>query len=323
MANRAWISKALVMLMSLMLFGGRALAAYPEKPLWWVVPYPAGGSADVVSRIITKRLSERLKQPIIVDNKPGATGALGAGFVAHAAPDGYTVLYQGFDLAINPLVRTLTFDPLKHLTPVTQVSNMWTIMVAPKDAPYNTFAEFMDYARKNPDKVNFGTTGAASAGHLTGELFKKESKLNMVHIPFKGGGPGVVAAIGGQVSIYYATPGSGMPYIQSGQLKPLVVSAPARMATLPNIPTFTDVGYPNIVSSEWTGVLVPQGTPADIVQFLNREIREVLAEPAISEQITKLGIDIVTNSPQEFDKFLTNETERWGKVVRELGLKYD
>ena len=138
--------------MTTLLFGGTARATYPEKPIWWIVPYPVGGSADVVSRILAKRLSERSRQNILIDNKPGATGAVGAGFVARAAPDGYTVLYQGFDLTINPLVRQLPFDPLKELIPVTQVSNMWEIIVAPADAPYNTFVEFVDYARKNPDK---------------------------------------------------------------------------------------------------------------------------------------------------------------------------
>lgn len=299
-----------------------ATAAYPEKPIIWVVPYAPGGSADVVSRILAKRVSERLHQPVVVDNKPGATGAVGAEFVARAAPDGYTVLYQGFDLAINPLVRQLSFNPIKQLTPVTQVSNMWEILVAPANAPYNTFAEFIDWAKKNPDKVNFGTTGAASAGHLSGEMFRKQSKLEMVHIPFKGGGPGVAGAVAGQVSIYWATPGSGMPFIQQGRLKPLAVSAPKRMATLPNVPTLTEVGYP-IVTSEWTGVLVPKGTPPQIVQLLNREIREILEEPPVAEQLTKMGIDIVTSSPQEFDQFLQNETQRWGTVVRELNLKYD
>ena len=326
-ADNMWNRKRLVsmflVLITMAPFGGAARAAYPEKPIWWIVPYAVGGSADVVSRILANRISERFNQRIVVDNKPGATGAIGSAFVARAAPDGYTVLYQGFDLAINPSVRQLSFDPLKDLSPVMQVANMWVIMVAPADAPYNTFAEFVDYARKNPDKINFGTTGAGSAGHLVGELFKRQAKLEMVHIPFKGGGPGVAAAIAGQVSVYYALPGSAMPSIRGGRLKALAVAAPTRMSALPNTPTFAELGYPGVIASEWNGILVPKDTPAQIIQLLNREVRDVLAEPATAEQLTKMGIDIVTSSPHEFQQFLQHEVQRWGAVVRELNLKYD
>ena len=234
------------------ILSGASSAAYPEKQIWWIVPYAPGGSADVTSRILVTRLSQRLNQTILVDNKSGATGSIGATFVARAAPDGYTIGYGTFDLAINPLVRDLPYDPLKDLTPVTQLSNLWEILVAPAEAPYNTFAEFVEYAKKNPDKINFGTTGAASAGHLSGELLKKATKLEMTHIPFKGGGPGVAAAIGGQVSVYWATGGSAMPSIKAGRLKALAVSAPTRMPSLPNVPTFNELGYPTLNTNEWT-----------------------------------------------------------------------
>jgi tripartite-type tricarboxylate transporter receptor subunit TctC len=305
------------------MLSGASSGAYPEKQIWWIVPYAPGGSADVTSRILVTRLSQRLNQNILIDNKSGATGSIGATFVARAAPDGYTVGYGSFDLAINPLVRELPYDPLKDLTPVTQLSNLWEILVAPADAPYNTFAEFMEWARKNPDKVNFGTTGAASAGHLSGELFKKASKLEMTHIPFKGGGPGVAAAVGGQVSIYWGTGGSAMPSIKAGRLKALAVTAPTRLPALPNIPTFKELGYPSLIVTEWTGVFVPKGTPADIVRLLNREIRETLAEPAIAEQLSSRGIEIVTSSPEEFDQFVKGEVQRWRAVVKDLNLKYD
>ena len=298
-------------------------AAYPEKQIWWIVPYAPGGSADVTSRILVTRLSQRLNQTILVDNKAGATGSIGATFGARAAPDGYTVLYGSFDIVINPLVRDLPYDPLKDLVPVTQLSNLWEILVAPADAPYNTFAEFLDYAQKNPDKVNFGTTGAASAGHLSGELLKRATKLEMTHIPFKGGGPGVAAAIGGQVAVYWATGGSAMPSIKSGRLKALAVSSPTRLPALPNTPTFKELGYPSLNTNEWTGVFVPKGTPPDIVRLLNREIRETLAEPAVAEQLASRGIEVVTSSPEEFDQFVKNESQRWRAVVKELNIKYE
>ena len=292
------------------------------NPIWWVVPYAVGGSSDVVSRLITTRLGERLNQRILIDNKPGAGAAIGQEFVARAAPDGYTVLYDAFALAVNPSLRKLRFDPEKDLVPVTQVSNMWVIMVAPASAPYNTFAEFLDYARKNPDKATYGTT-LASAGHFTAELFKSQAKLDMVHIPYKGGGPGVTAAMAGEVSIYYATGGSGMAAIRSGRLKALAVTSPTRYSALPNVPTFVELGYPEIVASEWNGLFAPRGTPAEIIQLLNREVHAVLADPRIREATTSLGIEIVTSTPQEFGQFVQNETRRWGGVIRQFKISVD
>ena len=320
-----WARAATVLLagIAMAILSGPSSGAYPEKQIWWIVPYAPGGSADVTSRILVARLSQRLGQTILVDNKSGATGSIGATFIAKAAPDGYTIGYGSFDLAINPLVRDLPYDPLKDMVPVTQLSNLWEILVAPADAPYNTFAEFVEYARKNPDKVNFGTTGAASAGHLSGELLKKATKLDLTHIPFKGGGPGVAAAVGGQVAVYWATGGSAMPSIKGGKLKALAVSSPTRLPALPNVPTFKELGYPTINTNEWTGVFVPKGTSPEIVRFLNREIRETLAEPAVAEQLANRGIEVVSSSPEEFDQFVKSEVQRWRAVVKELNIKYE
>ena len=323
MSSCTRVISAILAALVMAILSGASSAAYPEKQIWWIVPYAPGGSADVTSRILVTRLSQRLNQTILVDNKSGATGSIGATFVARAAPDGYTIGFGTFDLAINPLVRDLPYDPLKDLTPVTQLSNLWEILVAPADAPYNTFAEFVEYAKKNPDKINFGTTGAASAGHLSGELLKKATKLEMTHIPFKGGGPGVAAAIGGQVSVYWATGGSAMPSIKAGCLKALAVSAPTRMPALPNVPTFNELGYPTLNTNEWTGVFVPKGTSPDIVRLLNREIRETLAEPAVAEQLANRGIEVVTSSPEQFDQFVKSEAQRWRAVVKDLNIKYE
>jgi tripartite-type tricarboxylate transporter receptor subunit TctC len=301
-------------------WGGGARAAYPDKTIWWIVPYSVGGSADVVSRMLAVRIGEKLNQRILVDNKPGASGAIGEEFVSRAPPDGYTVLYDAFALAVNPSLRKMRFDPEKDLQPVTQVSNMWVIMVAPANAPYNTLAEFIDFAQKNPGKASHGSAGAGTSGHLTGELFKSLIKSDMVHVPYKGGGPAVTAAIGGEVSVYYATGGSAMASIRAGKLKALAVAAPNRMPALPNVPTFAELGYPDVLASEWTGIFVPKDTPADIVQLLNREVRATLADPKVHEQMSNLGIDTVTSGPREFAQFVHGEMQRWGRIVKQLNL---
>ena len=307
-----------------LLWSSAAWSAYPEKPIWWVVPYSPGGSTDVISRVITVRIGERLNQRIHIENKPGASGSIGAEFVARAAPDGHTVLHDALALAVNPALKNMKFDPGRELVPVTQISNMWVILTAAANAPYNTLAEFIDYAHKNPTKVSYGSTGAGSAGHLTGELFKSVSKLDIVHVPYKGGGPGVVAAMAGEVSIYYAIAGSAMGAIKSGRLKALAVAAPARYAALPNIPTFAELGFADVVASEWNGLFVPKGTPAEIVDLLNKEVRAVLAEPAVREKLaTTLGIDIVTSTPGEFDQFVQREALRWGRVIKQLNIRAD
>jgi tripartite-type tricarboxylate transporter receptor subunit TctC len=321
--RREFRSTFAALLCGFMLLGGSAAwSAYPEKPIWWVVPYSPGGSADVISRIITVRIGERLNQRILIENKPGAGGSIGAEFVARAAPDGHTVLHDALAIAVNPALKSMKFDPGRELTPVTQISNMWVIMTAPANAPYNTLAEFIEFARRNP--ASYGSTGAGSAGHLTGELFKSQSKLDIVHVPYKGGGPGVVAAMAGEVSIYYAIAGSAMGAIKSGKLKALAVAAPSRYAPLPNIPTFSELGYADVVASEWNGLFVPKGTPQEIVDLLNKEARAVLAEPAVQEKlVTTLGIDIVTNTPAEFGQFVQREATRWGRVIKQLNIRAD
>jgi tripartite-type tricarboxylate transporter receptor subunit TctC len=300
-----------------------AAAAYPEKPIWMVVPYSVGGSGDVTGRLLAKRLSERLGHQVLVDNKPGAGASIGEEHVARAAPDGYTVLYDATSLSVNPALRPLKFDAEKDLVPVAQVANMYVTLVAPANAPYNTLAEFLEYARKNPDKASYASAGPGTAGHLATELLKTQTKASILHVPYKGGGPAVLAAISGEVSVYFATPGSGMPHIRSGKLKPLAVAAPRRQPALPNTPTFAELGFPDVVASEWTGLFVPKGTPADVIQFLNKEVREIIAEPAMAEQFSKMGVDTVTGTPREFQQFVSNETRRWGAIVRQLNLKAD
>lgn len=298
-----------------------ARAAYPEKPVWFVVPYSVGGSADVTGRVLAKRLSERLGQQVLVDNKPGAGASIGQEYVAKAHADGYTFLYDAFAISVNPSLRQLRFDIEKDLVPVVQIANMYVIFVAPAAAPYNTLAEFLDYARKNPDKASYASAGPGTAGHLASELLKMDTKTSTLHVPYKGGGPAILATVSGEVSVYFATAASGMPHIRSGKLKALAVAAPTRMAALPNVPTFAELGYPDIVASEWTGLFAPRGTPAETVQLVNTEMRAIIGEPATAELFSKMGVETATGTQPEFQKFVSGEIKRWGAVVRKLDLK--
>lgn len=295
--------------------------AYPDKVINWVVPYSPGGSADVVSRVLTNRLAEKMHATFVVNNKPGASALIGEEYVARAAGDGYTLLYDAFALATNPaLMKDGRVKPETDFVPITQIVNMWSILVVPENAPYRTFAEFLDYARKNPGKLNIGVS-AGSAGYLASELLKSVASINLVTVPYKGGAPAVQATVAGDVSVYFATAGSGMPFIKSGQLRPIAVAAPKRMAALPDVPTLTELGYPDLVVSEWAGLFAPKGTPDDVVQLLNKEIRAVLAEPKIQEQLVdKLGIELVSNSPQEFSAFVKGEITRWGDLIKKLNI---
>ena len=305
-----------------LLLNDAAWSGYPDKIISWVVPYSPGGSADIVSRILTNRIAERMNARFTVNNKPGGSATIGQGFVARAAPDGYTLLFDGLAFATNPaLIKQLPFDPENDFVPVTQIINMWTILVVPANSPYRTFAEFLDDARKNPGKLNMATASAGSASSLAGELLKSVTKVDIVTVPDKGGAPATQATVAGEVSFYFATAGSGMPFIHSGQLRALAVAAPNRMAALPDVPTLTELGFPDLVVSEWTGLFVPKGTPDEIIQALSKEVRAVIAEPQIKEQLEgKLGIELVTSGPQEFSQLVKGEIKRWGDLIRKLAL---
>ena len=299
-----------------------AFAAYPERPVTWIVPYAAGGSGDIVCRILSNHLNQKLNIRIVVENKPGGGAAIGQELAARARADGYTLLYDAFAMAINPsLLKDPKVDPEKDFATITQLTNMWSILVVPASSPYPTFAEFIEDARKNPGKLNFGASGA-SAGFLASELLKTAAKIDLVTILYKGGGPATQATVTGEVQVYFATAGSGMPFIKSGQLRALAVAAPKRINALPDVPTLIELGYPDFAVSEWTGMFAPKETPQDVIQYWNRELAAVMQEPAIQQQIgEKLGIEIVTGTPQQFGDFVKSESIRWGKLIKERNIK--
>jgi tripartite-type tricarboxylate transporter receptor subunit TctC len=290
--------------------------AYPSKPLRLVVPYSPGGGADNAARILAIRLSTTLGQTVVIDNRPGGSGMIGAQAVAQAEPDGYTVLYDASAFAVNPALRKMAFDPAKDLMPVSLAVTVPNIFVVPPNAPYKTVQEFVDYARKNPGKLTYASYGAGSAAHLIGELLKARAGIDLLHVPYKGGAPALTDLMGGQVDSYFANAASGMSYVKSGKLRALAVTSGKRMAAMPDVPTLAESGFKDFEVLEWNGFFVPKGTPDEVVARLAKEVQAAVKDPATRQKLEGLGLDPVGSTPQEFGKFVQAEMARWAGLVK-------
>lgn len=290
--------------------------SYPSKPIRLIVPFSAGGGADNAARVLAQYLGTTMGVTVVVDNRPGASGLIGGQAVASAEPDGYTVLYDASTYAVNPVLRKMPFDASKDLIPVSLAISVPNILVVPPKAPYNSFPEFIEYARKNAGKVTYASYGAGSAAHLIGELLKNQAKIDMLHIPYKGGAPALADVMGGQVDAYFANAASGLAYVQSGRLKALAVTSAKRMAALPNVPTIAESGFKDFDVLEWNGFFVPKGTPDAVVQRLAKEVKAAVNDPDTRARLQKLGLDPVGSTPAEFATFIQGETARWGALVK-------
>jgi len=248
-------------------------AAWPDKPIRMVVPYAAGGGADNTARIVAQQMSAALGQQIVIDNRPGAGGVIGEDNVAKAAGDGYTVLYDASAFSVNPALRKLPFDAAKDFIPVSLVATAPQILVVPENAPYRTVAEFLDFARKNPGKLSFASAGGGTGSHLAGEALNEQAKVNLMHVPYKGGAPALTDLMGGQVSAYFGNVASTLGYVKSGKLRALAVSSTRRVPALPDTPTLGESGLPGYNVVEWNGVFLPKGTPPDFVQKLGKAVQ--------------------------------------------------
>jgi tripartite-type tricarboxylate transporter receptor subunit TctC len=296
---------------------------YPSKIIRLIVPYSPGGGADNAARILAPQLSVSLGQQVIIENRPGGSGSIGANAVAQAEPDGYTVLYDASSFAVNPALRKLPFDASKDLVPVSLAVTVPNILVVPPTAPYKTFGEFIDYARKYPEKVTYASYGPGSAAHLIGELLKNQAKIEMLHVPYKGGAPALSDVMGGQVSAYFSNAASGMNYVKSGRLRALAVTSSKRMDALPDVPTIAESGFKDFEVLEWNGFFVPKGTPKEVVARLNKEIRAALKDPATRKRLETLGLDPVGSSPEEFSKFVQTEMQRWSALIKSNKISAD
>ncbi len=296
-----------------------SLAAYPDKPIKIVVGFTPGGTADSVGRILGIAMSSRLGQPIIVENRPGANGNLATDYVAHSAADGYTIFFTSIGHAVNPsLYKEAKYDPVKDFTPIGQVLSAPNILVVPGNSPFNTVKDLIAYAKANPGKLNFASSGSGASLHLSAELFKQMVGVDLVHIPYKGTGSLMPDLLSGVVALSFPNFPSALPFVRSGKLKALGVTTANRSAAAPQIPTLAEAGVPGYDMSTWYGLIGPANMPAEVVAKLNQELRNVLHDPQVREKLVAQGVDPVIGSPQEFGMFIQEETKKWAQLLKKI-----
>ncbi|MDM0057371.1 tripartite tricarboxylate transporter substrate binding protein [Variovorax fucosicus] len=298
--------------------------AWPAKPIRWVVTYPPGGTVDAVARVIAPKLSLRLGQPVVIDNRAGAGGAIGGDLVAKSAPDGYTVMLDASNHAQNPALRTkMPFDTMRDLAPVSLLVKVPNVLVVNPGAPIAGVKELIALAKAKPGEVNYASSGNGSAQHLAAELFSSMAGVRMTHVAYKGGGPALTDVMAGQVPVFFASVASGLPYIQSGKLRALAVTGKSRTPVLPQLPTVAESGLPGYEVYEWNGVFVPSGTPAPIVDRLSRELAAVLKDPDVHARLEAIGAEVIGSTPAELDAFRKAEMAKWSKVAKENRIQLD
>jgi tripartite-type tricarboxylate transporter receptor subunit TctC len=287
------------------------------------VPCAPAGATDITARLMGQWLSERLGQQFIIENRPGGGGSIGAEMVVHAPPDGYTFLIFNAAPLINAaLSDKLNYNFLRDIAPVASVNRMPLVMAVNPSVPAKTVPEFIAYARKNPGEINMASAGNGTPPHVAGELFKMMAGVNLVHVPYRGGGPALIDLLGGEVQVMFTIMLSSIEYIRAGKLRALAVTTAARSDALPDLPTVGDF-LPGYEASEWYGVGAPKSTPVDIVEKLNKEINAGLADPKIKARLAELGAKAFAGSPADFGKFIADEADKWGKVVRAANIKPD
>ena len=297
--------------------------AYPSRPVRVIVGFAPGGATDIMARLMGQSLSERLRQPFVIENKPGAATNIATEAVVNAAPDGYTLLMVTSVNAINASVyEKLNFNLIRDVVPIASIHREPFVMEANPSVPVKTVAEFIAYAKANPGKLTMASAGIGSGNHISGELFKMMTGVNLVHVPYRGGGPALVDLISGQVQVLFATMSSSIEYVRAGKLRALAVTTATRSSVLPDIPTVAEF-VPGYESSFWTGVGAPKNTPAEIVDKLNKEMNATLADPKFKARLADLGGTALSGSPLDFGKFVADETEKWAKVVKFAGVKAD
>lgn len=298
--------------------------AYPTQPIHLVVPFTPGGSTDVMARTIGNELSKTLGQPVIVDNKPGANANIGASYVAHAAPDGYTLLVGTTALTTNPsLYKSLNYSIVNDLIGVANIAAVPLVLVVPASLPVNNLKELVDYAKKSKTPLNFASTGSGSVAHLAGELLKRQTGIEMAHIPYKGAAPAVAALLGDQVQMMFDTPTSSLSFITSGKLKAIVTTGLERSAVLKDIQTVKESGVADFDIMAWTGLLAPNGTPPGVVAKLHAQVEKALDLPDVVSRFNNLGLVIVKESQQAFATRIRSDVNKWAPIVKASGAQLD
>ena len=296
--------------------------SYPARPVRVIVPFAPGGATDVIARLITQKLSEHVAQPFFIENIPGASGDIGTVRAAKAAADGYTLLFAFSSYVTSPsLSDKLPYDPYKDFDPITLAVVSPAVFFINPSVPAKNVEDLVALIKANPGKYSFASGGAGTQPHLAGEQFRLALGLDLVHVPYNGGGPAIASVIAGHTPVGFTTLAPAMPQIQAGKLRALAITAKKRWQTLPQVPTMTDAGYPDIEGDTWVGVLAPAGTPTEVISLVNREIVRIVAVPEMRERLATLGFEPVGNTPHEFAAQIRIEIAKWAKVIRAAGVK--
>ena len=314
---------ALALLVSVAGIGGAAAADFPVRPVKWVVPYPPGGTTDVLARIVAQWLTEKMGQPFIIDNKPGGGNNIGVDYVVKSAPDGYTMLLVNPANGINAtLYKNLPFNFVRDIAPVAGLVKSPNVMEVTNNFPAKTVAEFIAYCKANPGKINMASSGSGTSVHMSGELFKSMTGCDMLHVPFKGAGPALTELIAGQVHVLFDNLPSSIGHIKGGRIRALAVTSLETEPSLPGIPTVAAT-VPGYEATAWFGIGMPKGTPADVIARVNAEVNRALADPGMRAKLAELGGRPIPGTPADFGKIIVEETNKWEKVVISSGAKVE
>ena len=318
MKTSKWLAAGLFVLLTPAL----AMAQhFPDRTIRLIVPFPAGGPNDIIARVLGQKMSEILKQTIIIDNRGGQGGVIGTDLVAKAKPDGYTIAISSAGaLAISPSMEKVAYDTLKDLAPVTLVAKVPEMLVVAENVPAKNMQELVALAKKQPGKLNFASSGPGSLPHLAGELFKLTAKIDIVHVPYRGAAPAVNDLLGGQVQMVFLDLPVLLPQVRAGKLRPIAVGTGKRVPTAPDVPTTAEVGMPSLLTENWYGMVAPAGTPKDVVATLNKAAVEAMKDPSVMSKLSSQGAILVGDTPDEFRTFIGSETAKWAKVIKDAGV---
>jgi tripartite-type tricarboxylate transporter receptor subunit TctC len=318
---KIWGALAAALSLLLLPATGRA-EEFPTKPIKLIVPFPPGGPNDIIARVVGQRMSELVKQPVIIENRSGQAGVLGTDAVAKAAPDGYTIaITSASSLVINPSLEKMPYDVRKDLAPVTLNVTVPEMLVVASNVPANNMAELIALAKAQPGKLNFASAGIGGLPHLAGELFKLTAKLDIVHVPYRGAAPAINDLLGQQVQMTFLDLPVILPHIRAGSLKPIALGSPTRAPTAPDVPTTAEVGMPDLLIENWYGMIAPGGTPEKIIAELNRVTNEAMADPGVKAKLADQGLTVAGNTPEQFRGFIDSETRKWAKVIKDAGIE--
>jgi tripartite-type tricarboxylate transporter receptor subunit TctC len=325
MASKALARAAITA--ALAVFGASAPAqTYPSKPVRIIVPFPPGGTTDLLARTLAPKLTEALGQQVIADNRPGATGNIGASLTAKSPPDGYTlVIGQASNMAINVTLmgKQLPYDPVKDFTPITLVATTPNVLAIHPSMPVRTVRDLVALAKSKPGAINYATSGAGSPGHFCAELLNKLAGIRMVHIPYKGAGPALLDVVAGHVSLYFTTMPSAQPFLPTRRLRVIAQTSAKRSPSMPDLPTVAESGFPEYDITSWWGLLMPAGAQKDVVNRLHGDVSRILGTADMKQRLADLGTDAVTNTPEQFDAYVKAEIAKWAKVIRDTGVKLE